>query len=829
MGWFQRASAAVRERIGSRPENAGARQVPLQMPHQAPAPSDTQGWFGPGDPPNPGAPADVAGRRMDYQPGINMLQQPRQYEPIGFGELRALADGHDLLRIIIETRKDQIARMRFSFGPRDEKVKMPEGSELAVRAKKYTDLFRRPDRKNFWGDWLRAVLEDLLVIDAPSIHVRRTLGGELYSLDQIDGATIKRVVDDAGRTPEPPFCAYQQILKGLPAVNYSEQDLIYRPRNLRVHKMYGYSPVEQIIMTVNIALRRQMWQLAYFTDGNIPDSLIGVPSTWTPDQIKQFQDWFDSLLQGNTGRRRGGLFVPGEVAKSYVPTKEAEIFGSAEEWLARVICYCFGVSHQALVKEVNRATAETAMEQAMQDGMAPILSWVKGLIDAILIDFFQEEEIEFKWEDDKELDPKVQAEIHTSYFGKILTINEIRDDLGLDPDPSPVASILGTISSDGTFVPVDPELAIQFKQKAMEAFTLMGLGPDGKPIPKETDEFGNPIEEDEEDPDAPPPPGGKKKPKAKPGKDSAGVAATAGGEGGSGSAEKLSSASLAKGLPATSPLRPKARRIRVTMQKKVARVLASAGDDIAAQVETILAERGVRKAEEGEMTPEEIAILIDSIMASLEFGALDALMDVTYDDLLRMAQTTGHEVLASLGVLDRDELVDRVNDSAVEYARARSAELVGRRVLDDGTIIDNPNPKWAITESTRTMVRDTIAGGLADNVGSDTIIEMLQEGYAFSPQRAEMVSRTEIAMANSDAAMVSMREAEGDGLSLRKEWILGPNPCDICQENADAGAIELGEDFPSGDDTVPAHPNCECAVIAIVEDEAAGTVEETEE
>jgi hypothetical protein len=179
------------------------------------------------------------------------------------------------------------------------------------------------------------------------------------------------------------------------AVNYSSLDLIYRPRNMRVHKLYGFSPVEQIIMTVNIALRRQMWQLAYFTDGNIPDSLIGVPSTWTPDQIKQFQDWFDSMLLGNLQGRRSARFVPGEVAKSYVPTKEAEIFGAAEEWLSRVICFCFGVSHQALVKEVNKATAETALEQAKMDGMAPIMNWIKGLHDSILIDHFGEQELEF--------------------------------------------------------------------------------------------------------------------------------------------------------------------------------------------------------------------------------------------------------------------------------------------------------------------------------------------------------------------------------------------------------------------------------------------------
>jgi phage portal protein BeeE len=59
---------------------------------------------------------------------------------------------------------------------------------------------------------------------------------------------------------------------------------------VRAHRVYGFSPVQQVLMTVNIALRRQLWQLDYFTEGSIPDALIGVPQGWTPDQIKQFQD-----------------------------------------------------------------------------------------------------------------------------------------------------------------------------------------------------------------------------------------------------------------------------------------------------------------------------------------------------------------------------------------------------------------------------------------------------------------------------------------------------------------------------------------------------------
>ena len=148
----------------------------------------------------------------------------------------------------------------------------------------------------------------MFVIDAATLYCQRTRSGQLCALQQLDGATIKRVIDDWGRTPlpyrgadgatvYPP--AYQQVLKGLPAVNYSARDIIYRPRNVRAHKVYGYSPVQQVLMTVNIALRRQLWQLDYFSEGSIPDALIGVPASWTPEQIKQFQDYWDTEFAGD--------------------------------------------------------------------------------------------------------------------------------------------------------------------------------------------------------------------------------------------------------------------------------------------------------------------------------------------------------------------------------------------------------------------------------------------------------------------------------------------------------------------------------------------------
>jgi len=57
------------------------------------------------------------------------------------------------------------------------------------------------------------------------------------------------------------------------------------PRNPRPHKVYGYSPVEQIVLTVNVALRRALSQLQYYTEGNVPEALIVVPPTGMPGGV----------------------------------------------------------------------------------------------------------------------------------------------------------------------------------------------------------------------------------------------------------------------------------------------------------------------------------------------------------------------------------------------------------------------------------------------------------------------------------------------------------------------------------------------------------------
>ncbi len=386
-----------------------------------------QGIFSPGYPLAPLDPERV--RVWDFPVGVNTIYTPRSYEAISFEELRRLADAHDITRLAIETRKDQIERLDWSIRARGRRA---SGLDARARIAAVEEFWRRPDGERPFGTWLRELLEDVLVLDAPALELRRNRGGGLIGLDVVDGATIKVLVDETGRRPRPPAPAYEQVIKGRPWKLLTADELLYLPRNPRPHKAYGFGPVEQIVMTVNIALRRQVMQLQHFTEGNVPPGLLNAPDGWNVEQISQFQEWFDSVLAGNTGSRSRLLWGPS--GSKYQAFKEAPYKDDFDEWLARIVCYAFSLPATAFTRQVNRATAETAQEAAQDEGLAPLMGWVKRLADQVIQDAMGHPDLEFAWADLRPADPAEQAKIIDTYVRNgVYAVNEARALLGLDP------------------------------------------------------------------------------------------------------------------------------------------------------------------------------------------------------------------------------------------------------------------------------------------------------------------------------------------------------------------------------------------------------------
>ena len=386
-------------------------------------------WFGPQQPLAPQAPPEVKGRQFDYPFGVNLSYVPRATGGISFAELRALADALPLLRAVIETRKDQIAGLSYAVRARDPagaadaqaRIKAPSPSSPAPTGAMPSPPGCACCSRTCWSSTRRRSIR-------ASIR-----GGALYRLDVIDGATITPLIGEDGRSPEPPDPAYQQILHGVPAADFSSDELLYLPRNVRAHRLYGMSPVEQIALTVNIALRRDAATLDYYRAGSTPDAFATLPKEWTVDQIRQFQDYFDALMSGNSARRRMMKFMPADFR--LIEARQPPLKDQYDEWLARVICYAFSVPASAFVTQVNRATSETLRMQATQEGLVPLKAWVKSALDHVIQVYLDEPDLEFVWVGDDAVDPLQQAQTLNILVGAgIKTREEARADLGLAPE-----------------------------------------------------------------------------------------------------------------------------------------------------------------------------------------------------------------------------------------------------------------------------------------------------------------------------------------------------------------------------------------------------------
>jgi hypothetical protein len=105
-----------------------------------------------------------------------------------------------------------------------------------------------------------------------------------------------------------------------------------------------------------------------------------------------------------------------------------------DEWITRIVCYAFGLSPQQFVSVMNRATAETSVEQAAAEGLVPILGYLADTINFIVTRHFGFNDIEFVWEQDRTLNALEQAKIDDIYVrAGVLSIDEVRESLGKHP------------------------------------------------------------------------------------------------------------------------------------------------------------------------------------------------------------------------------------------------------------------------------------------------------------------------------------------------------------------------------------------------------------
>jgi 2'-5' RNA ligase len=402
---------------------------------------------------NPGKPLPPAGTPQEKHDGPRYWQYPTSsnltYQPRGentqltpFEQLRNLARLYDVASIGISSNIKDMCEVEWSIVAKD-KAKQ-EAYEQAGVIGAVTEFWKHPDRLDDFSSWLAKALRDVYEIDALSLYVRRNRGGGLYGVEVVDGSTIKPIIDDRGRA-----LAYQQILWGYPRSQYlrfgvdavdemlqlqgetsTGGEIIYRPRNPRTDSPYGMSPLEWVIMRVNMALRKQSFDLAWFTEGNIPEMFASPPDAeLSPQKVYEFEGWFNSVLAGNDKERRRIRFLPWKL--NLQPTKEWSGNPEWDSWLMKMTLAALDVmpSELGFVEDVNRATAQSQQKTQTRKGVSSVAKWLKGTFDTIIQhpNGLNQTGLEWKWHIDDPVDTKAQAEEDKIYTEMgALTADEVR-------------------------------------------------------------------------------------------------------------------------------------------------------------------------------------------------------------------------------------------------------------------------------------------------------------------------------------------------------------------------------------------------------------------
>jgi 8-oxo-dGTP pyrophosphatase MutT (NUDIX family) len=438
-------------------------------------------------------------RRFQYPVGWDMPQGMPGTEGLGkladFTTLRTLADLYSVARACIDLRKAELRGIGWDIVLTKNAAKALRGSssgmqDFAKRRAQAIEFWRRPDP--YYPDfssWFDTMLEEVFVTDALALYVqpargqgKGVLGSSLGALDLIDGSLIRPLVDIRGGKPTPPNPAYQQYLYGVPRVDlmtlllgednpeeqglvaeYAGDQLMYLPFNQRTWTPYGQTPVERAIIPIMTGLNRQQYQLNYYQEGSIPGLFVspGDPNM-TPAQIRELQDALNALA-GDQAWKHKIIVLPG--GSRVDPQKPASLADQFDEIMMTQVCMAFQVMPMELgisprVSSTQSTGAANQMAKASQDiqerkGVVPLLLWLKSAIfDRVLQGICGQDDMEWQWEgleEDEDAETLTNLLVQQVSAG-MRSIDEARQELGLDPWNLPITSDPGWATQMGGFV-----------------------------------------------------------------------------------------------------------------------------------------------------------------------------------------------------------------------------------------------------------------------------------------------------------------------------------------------------------------------------------------
>lgn len=862
-----------------------------------PLPRDQQYWalMGPGAPlypaplnqPNP-ATGQADPRRWQYPVSWNLIQDEGRL--IDWSTLRDAARQVDLISQCIRVRRTEQSSLEWDITLTRRTIEangITSSQDKKALLKRYSaeisrliDFWSEPDTTNgyTWPEWVEMLIHEMMVTDAVSIFPLFTYGGQLLSLENVDGATIKPLLDERGNRPRAPAAAYQQWLYGFPRGEYTDAgagepdwsgtagSLIYKPRYTRVESPYGYSPVEQALVSANLWLRRQQWMVAEYTEGTTPRMMLessGI-SGYTPEQIRAWQSTLNDFYGGSTeNRQRIRMFPDG--FKPHMLSDEAERYKPEyDEFLIKLICAHMDVQPQEIGFTPRNGLGGAGHGESQEaityrKALRPTAQWLVGIMNQISYAYLgmpRDLTFQFLGLEDEDQDLADQTMDRQFRAGR-MTLNETRDKLGQprydfeEADKPMIVTQRGVVFLEGA-----AELAVPG--------ALVGP-PDAPAAPTEgadaTPEDGEPVDDEagaendgtDEEPPKPAAKGNDDEPTSAQKSELAAYRNWARKDRkrpfefhqmSKVDAQRWLGNNLGRVLFKAGGSGPKARsgqtwagwtkdlEVSAYWTAEISRAFRGL-IDTRALADAWAEARGIGKADQPSHAQITDAVLWLTVRASQGgqdvaaaiTAALEHIQDGVWTDgyyvgdraavwaareeIVRAARATG-EVLP---VEAHGEVTARIDwgawtpgdtDAAKRVLGGGLQRLLDRAEVTISSIVDNRMDDLA----------EVLADGLNQGLAPATIARNL-DGVLEDSKWASLVAETETARAVTVATQdryLSIGVTANTWMTAADQRV-----CPACRDNESAGAVAIGQSFPSGSSGPPGHPRCRCALAPVVD------------
>ena len=223
---------------------------------------------------------------------------------------------------------------------------------------------------------------------------------------------------------------------------YRGDQLMYLPMTVFPDSPYGMSPTEQAIVPIMTGLRKQGYQLEFFTEGTVPAVYISPGESMTPNQIRELQDSLNAVANDQAFHWK--VIVLPQASKT-MPMKPNDIVDQSDEWIANEVAMMYGVSPMDLgilpkVSTVASPFAAREMAQASRTGkektdLTPMLKFLAAIPNFILQVVCDQPDMEFSFEGMRDVQDEAAITdmlVKQSQIG-VRSVDEFRDKIGLPP------------------------------------------------------------------------------------------------------------------------------------------------------------------------------------------------------------------------------------------------------------------------------------------------------------------------------------------------------------------------------------------------------------